>query len=216
MSGKEVIEQQREVHICKGDRVEVISDNYLGRTVGLVGTVRSNYMDSIAVNIDDITNTRSSCGCFYYKNNQLKKLGGDIIVEGNYSIAHVKFLEGSNTNSIYHYALYEGTEATIGDICVVKSAHHGFGLARIVDIQPKSNEVITREIVCKADFSAYEERVACRKRKHKRKAELVSEMKKRAAAVQEILIYKSLAASDPMMAELLSEYEKLVGGAIND
>lgn len=211
MSGKEVIEQQREVHICKGDRVEVISDNYLGRTVGLVGTVRSNYVDSIAVNIDDITNTRSSCGCFYYKNNQLKKLGGDIIMEGSYTIAHVKFLAGSN--SIYHYALYEGTEATIGDICIGKSAHHGFGLVRIVDIQPKSNEVITREIVCKADFSAYEERVACRK--HKRKAELVSEMKKRAAPVQEILIYKNLAASDPVMAELLSEYEKLVGGAIN-
>lgn len=200
-----------------GDRVVVISDNYNGRTVGLTGTVRSNYNGSIAVNLDSMTNARSSYGCFYYKNNQLKKLGrgiimeGDIIMEGNYNIAHVKFLEGTNTNSIYHYALYDGTEATVGDICVVKSAHHGFGLARIVDIQPKSNEAITREIVCKADFKAYEERVACRKRK----AELTAEMKKRAAAVQEILIYKNLAASDPAMAELFSEYEKLVGGAID-
>ena len=201
-----------EIEFNIGDRVEVTSDHYKGRTVGLTGTVRYNYGSSIAVNLDDMTNTRSGYGCFYYKNNQLKKLGGDIIMEGNYSIAHVKFLEGSNTNSIYHYALYEGTEATIGDICVAKSAHHGFGLVRIVDIQPKSNEAITREIICKADFKAYEERVACRKRK----AELVSEMKKRAAAVQEILIYKNLAASDPAMAELLSEYEKLVGGAIND
>lgn len=195
-----------------GDRIEVISDNYNGRTAGLTGTVRANYDGSIAVDIDGMTNTRSSYGHFYYKNNQLKKLGGDIIMEGNYNIAHVKFLEGSNTNSIYHYALYEGTEATIGDICVVKSAHHGFGLARIVDIQPKSNEDITREIICKADFKAYEKRVACRKRK----AELMAEMKKRAAAAQEILIYKNLAASDPAMAELLSEYETLVGGAIND
>ena len=195
-----------------GDRVELISDHYKRCTVGLTGTVRFNYGSSIAVNLDDMTNARSGYGCFYYKNNQLKKLGGDIIMEGNYSIAHVKFLEGSNTNSIYHYALYEGTEATIGDICVAKSAHHGFGLVCIVDIQPKSNEAITREIICKADFKAYEERVACRKRK----AELVSEMKKRAAAVQEILIYKNLAASDPAMAELLDEYEKLVGGTIND
>lgn len=200
------------IELSAGDRVEVISDNYKGCTAGLTGTVRSNYEGSIAVNLDGMTNTRSSYGCFYYKNNQLKKLGGDIIMEGNYIIAHVKFLEGSNTNSIYHYALYEGTEATIGDICVVKSAHHGFGLARIVDIKPKSNEAITREVVCKADFSAYEERVACRKRK----AELMAEMKKRAAAAQEILIYKNLAASDPAMAELLSEYEKLAGGAIND
>ena len=199
------------IELSTGDRVEVISDNYKGRTAGLTGTVRSNYEGSIAVNLDGMTNTRSSYGCFYYKNNQLKKLGGDIIMEGNYNIAHVKFLEGSNTNSIYHYALYEGTEATIGDICVVKSAHHGFGLARIVDIQPKSNEAITREIICKADFKAYEERVACRKRK----AELMAEMKTRAAAAQEILIYKNLAASDPAMAELLGEYEKLVGGDVN-
>lgn len=198
------------INFNMGDRVEVISDNYNGRTTGLTGTVRANYNDSIAVDIDGMTNTRSSYGRFYYKNNQLKKLGGDIM-EGNYNIAHVKFLDGSNTNSIYHYALYDGTEATIGDICVVKSAHHGFGLARIVDIQPKSNEAITREIICKADFKAYEERVACRKRK----AELMAEMKKRAATAQEILIYKNLAASDPAMAELLSEYEKLVGGAIN-
>ena len=199
------------IELSTGDRVEVISDNYKGRTAGLTGTVRSNYEGSIAVNLDGMTNTRSSYGCFYDKNNQLKKLGGDIIMEGNYNIAHVKFLEGSNTNSIYHYALYEGTEATIGDICVVKSAHHGFGLARIVDIQPKSNEAITREIICKADFKAYEERVACRKRK----AELMAEMKTRAAAAQEILIYKNLAASDPAMAELLGEYEKLVGGDVN-
>ena len=194
-----------------GDRVEVISDRYRGRTVGLTGTVRTTYASNIAVNLDSMTNTKSSYGCFYYNNNQLKKLEGGTIMEGNYNIAYVKFLEGSN-NNIYHYALYDGTEATIGDICVAKSANHGFGLVRIVDIKPKSNEDITREIVCKADFSAYTEREACRKRK----AELVSEMKKRAAAVQEILIYKTLAASDPAMAELLSEYDKLVGGAIND
>lgn len=195
-----------------GDRVEVTSDRYRGRTVGLTGTVRATYASSTAVNLDIMTNAKSSYGCFYYNNNQLKKLGGDTIMEGNYNIAYVKFIEGSNTDVIYHYALYEGTEATIGDICVAKSAHHGFGLVCIVDIKPKSNEDITREIVCKADFSAYTEREACRKRK----AELVSEMKKRAAAVQEILIYKTLAASDPAMAELLSEYDKLVGGAIND
>lgn len=196
-----------------GDRVEVISDNYKGRTVGLTGTVRDTYANVITVNLDIMANARSRYGYFYYNNNnQLKKLEGDTIMKGNYNIAYVKFLEGSNTNNIYHYALYEGTEATIGDICVAKSAHHGFGLVRIVDIQPKSNEDITREIVCKADFRAYEEREACRKRK----AELISEMKKRAAAAQEILIYKNLAVSDPAMAKLLSEYEKLVGGTIND
>lgn len=192
-----------------GDRVEVISDNYKGRTTGMTGTVRSNYEDNIAVNIDGMTNTRSSYGCYYYKNKQLKLLGGDTIMEGNYRIAHVKFLEGTNTDTVYHYALYDGTLAWEGDICVVKSAHHGFGLARIVEITPKTDEAITREIVCRADFSEYEARVAQRKRK----AELMAEMKKRAAAAQEIMIYRNLAASDPAMAELLKEYENLTGGA---
>lgn len=194
-----------------GDRVEVISDNYKGRTAGMTGTVRSNYENNIAVNIDGLTNSRSSYGCFYYTNKQLKMLEGDVIMEGNYRIAHVQFLEGSNTDKTYHYALYEGTLAWEGDICVVKSAHHGFGLARIIEITPKTDEAITREIICRADFTAYEDRVAQRKRK----AELMTEMKKRAAAVQELMIYKNLAASDPAMAELLKEYENLSGGIVN-
>lgn len=194
-----------------GDRVEVVSDNYKGRTVGKTGTVRSNYEDNIAVIVDGVTNPRSSYGCHYYKNKQLKLLEGDNIMEGNYRIARVQFLEGNNTDSIYNYALYDGTHAWEGDICVVKSAHHGFGLARIVEIVPKTDEAITREIVCRADFTDYEERVARRKRT----AELMSQMKKRAAAAQEILIYRNLAASDPAMAELLKEYENLTGGINN-
>lgn len=191
-----------------GDRVKVLADNYKGRTVGLVGTVRSSYDGSIAVNLDCLNNERSKYGCYYFKPKQLEFLKGETnIMEGNYRIAHVKFLEGNNTDTVYHYALYDGTLAWEGDICVVKSAHHGFGLARIVEITPKTSENITREIICRADFTAYEERVAQRKRS----AELMAEMKKRAAAVQEIMIYKQLAAQDPAMAELLKEYEQLKG-----
>lgn len=192
-----------------GDRVKVLTDNYKGRTVGLVGTVRSSYDDSIAVNLDCLNNERSKYGCYYFKPKQLEFLKGEMnIMEGNYRVAKVQFIEGHSLELKYNYACYDPSIVE-GDICVVKSAHHGFGLARVVDITPKTDEDIIREIVCRADFSDYEERVAQRKRK----AELMTEMKKRAAAAQEIMIYKTLAVNDPTMAALLQEYEQLNGGA---
>lgn len=192
-----------------GDRVKVLADNYKDRTVGLVGTVRSVYDGSIAVNLDGLTNTRSSYGCYYYKAKQLEFLKGEMnIMDGIYRVALVNFLEGSNRTTDYEYACYDDSICE-GDTCVVKTAHHGFALATVRAFAEASTNPVTREIVCRADFSAYNERVERRERS----AKLMQEMKKRAAAAQEILIYRQLAAQDPAMAELLKEYEQLNGGA---
>lgn len=192
-----------------GDRVKVLADNYKDRTVGLVGTVRSVYDGSIAVNLDGLTNTRSSYGCYYYKAKQLEFLKGEMnIMDGIYRVALVNFLEGSNRTTDYEYACYDDSICE-GDTCVVKTAHHGFALAKVRALAEASTNPVTREIVCRADFSAYNERVERRERS----AKLMQEMKKRAAAAQEILIYRQLAAQDPAMAELLKEYEQLNGGA---
>lgn len=192
-----------------GDRVKVLADNYKDRTVGLVGTVRSVYDGSIAVNLDGLTNTRSSYGCYYYKAKQLEFLKGEMnIMDGIYRVALVNFLEGSNRTTDYEYACYDDSIRE-GDTCVVKTAHHGFALAKVRAFAEASTNPVTREIVCHADFSAYNERVERRERS----AKLMQEMKKRAAAAQEILIYRQLAAQDPAMAELLKEYEQLNGGA---
>lgn len=191
-----------------GDRVKVLDDNYRGRTVGLVGTVRSAYDGSIAVNLDCLNNDRSKYGCYYFKPKQLEFLKGEMnIMDGKYRIALVNFLEGSNTSTDYEYACYD-MEIVEGDTCVVKTAHHGFALAKVraFAAEAKSGPV-TREIVCMADLTAYNKRVERRERS----AKLMKEMKKRAAAAQEILIYKTLAAQDPEMAKLLAEYEQLKG-----
>lgn len=191
-----------------GDRVTVVyNDKYLQLLVGRKGTVKNPYSnDSIAVKLDGINNERSSYGYFYFEAKHLKKLneGDEKIMEGNYTIAHVKFLEGTNTDKTYKYALYD-TTISVDDICVVKSAHHGFGLAKVVDIGPKTDEVITREIVCKADFSEYYAREAARKRK----AELGRLMRARAAALQETALFAMLAKDDAEMQQLLSEYNGL-------
>lgn len=195
-----------------GDRVKVITDNYKGRTVGLTGTVRSSYDGSIAVVLDNLTNERSKYGCYYFKPKQLEFLKGEMnIMDGTFRIALVNFLEGSNNTTDYAYACYDD-DIVEGDICVGKSARHGFVLVKVraftSDVKADS---VSREIVCKADFTTYGERV----QRRERSAQLMADMKRRAAAAQELLIYKTLAAQDPVMAELLNEYEQLKGGVVN-
>lgn len=192
-----------------GDRVLIThnSNKYKNYALlGCIGTVRCAYTNNIAVEVDDCSNKNSSYGCFYFNASQLKKLkkGDEKIMEGNYMIAEVQFLEGSNTERTYRYALYD-FNIGIGDICVVKSAHHGLGIARVKSISAKTDEEITREIICKADFSDYEARVAIRKRKD----ELKRKMADRAAKLQELALYKMMAAEDADMAELMREFDGL-------
>lgn len=188
----------------RGDVVEVIDPNgYQEVRVGAIGTIRSKYEGRVTVVFADIRNPRSSYDCFYFNATQLKFYEGDKIMEGNYRIADVMFLDEKGNNT-YRYAVYDET-INIGDICVVKSAHHGMGIARIMGIDPKSDEKIIREVICKCDFSAYEAREAARRRMD----ELKRKMAARAAQLQELALYKMMAAEDASMAELLKEFEGL-------
>lgn len=191
-----------------GDIVVVVRrGKYRNLPVGAVGVVRNAnpmYENNIAVKFDCFHNIRSGYDCFYFKPTEIELYKGEVkTMEGNYCIATVQFLEGTNTDKTYRYALYESL--VIGDVCVVKSAHHGLGIARIMKIEPKTDENITREIVCKCDFSAYEAREVTRKRK----AELKRKMSERAAALQELALFKMMAAEDAGMAELLQEFDGL-------
>lgn len=185
-----------------GDRVRVLADPHHDSIIGMTGRVVSRYDGNVSVKLDEKKNKRSSYGYFYFHPSMLEKLKGEKkVMEGNYTIAHVKFLEGSNTDKTYMYALYDPTIG-IGDICVVKSAHHGFGLAKVVEVSPKNSDEITREIVCKADFSDYEAREAGRKRR----AELKKLMHERAAKLQETALFAMLAKEDTEMQRLLGEF----------
>ena len=189
----------------RGDRVVIVANTkYSELLVGMTGTVKTAYENNIAVLLDDTKNKRSGYGYFYFTAKQLKHIdkGDEVKMEGNYSIATVKFLEGHNTESTHRYALYDDNVG-IGDICVVKSAHHGLGIARIVDIEPKTNETITREIVCRCDFTAFERRQEARKRR----AELTKMMQDRAAKLQETALYELLAKDDSEMLKLLTEFK---------
>lgn len=125
---------------------------------------------------------------------------------GNYRVAEVQFLEGNNTNQKYRYACYDPTIAE-DDICVVKTAHHGLSIAKITGFIT-SDEELTREIVCKADFTEYNKRVESRKRL----AELRDLMSARAKQLQDVALFKLLAKEDADMASMISEYETLING----
>lgn len=192
-----------------GDKVVITrAGTYKEVPQGATGVVRSEYLGKLAIIIDGIPNPRSSYNCFYFTTRCVKHINEKEkkIMEGNYHIVQVKFLEGSNANKVHHCACYD-LSMTAGDICVVKSANHGLGIAQIVEISDKTDEEITREIICKCDFSDYYKREAIRERK----AELVKLMHSRADELREIALFKALAANDESMAAMLNEYSELEG-----
>lgn len=193
------------------DRVRIKHSKYKEVPAGATGTVYSIYSLTIAVRIDGVDNPRSSYNCFYYTTGHIEHLYetnkeetemNETKMDGNYRIALVKFLEGTNTDREYEYACYDDS-VLIGDVCVVMSAHHGIGVAQVTNMLVKDDRKITREIICKADFTAYKNRCNTRKLR----AELEKKMKQRAAELQELSLYRMLAEHDPSMKGLLEEYE---------
>ena len=205
-----------------GDRVELkATGKYSKLTIGLSGEVFSVYSDSIAVKVDGMYNKSSKYGAYYFHAKELEHAHTSVeetrkeskIMEGKYLIADACYVsindDGSpkeNTN-VFEFALYD-TTITEGDFCVAKSKTHAFDIVRILGLREKSDEAITREIVCKIDFSAYAKRLDDRKRRD----ELRKAMAKKAAQLQEIAMYQMLAESDPVMAALLKEYKELTDG----
>ena len=195
----------------KGTRVKVhCTTKYGGRLNCKVGTVVYNAgYGSVGVVFDDTSNKHSDHGWYYFTETQLEIITNEGVnrMEGNYRIALIKFIEGQNTDKAYEYACYD-ENLIVNDKVVVKSAHHGFGIGVITGFVDNVGQDIIREIVGFADFSAYESRIAARKRRD----ELRKEMAKRAAQMQEIALYKMLAQEDSAMAELVKEYSGLIDG----
>ena len=199
-----------------GDRVEIVRkpSKYKAIPVGVTGTVRSVYSpSSIRVHLDGYDNYTSKYGDYYFDTKELKYInnesnneGRTTIMTGNYRVANVQFIEGNNTDCKYRYACYDPSIVE-GDICVVKSAHHGLGIAKVAGFVDTTEE-LTREIVCKCDFSDYNKRVENRKRM----AELKDMMNARAKQLQDIALFQMLSEKDSDMASMLAEYQKLMGG----
>lgn len=151
--------------------------------------------------------------CFYYKNQNLEhckdNMGEEkMSITGDFRVAKVKFIEGTNTTTTYEYALFD--DYVVGAYVVVKSAHHGFGLAKIVDIIPKEQAVtkkFEREIVTAFDMEAYE----TRKKNRAKIQELNNRMDKRFHELNKLALFEMMAEKDPELKNMLEEYKCLTG-----
>ena len=140
--------------------------------------------------------------------------GEDNMLMGNFKIAKIKFIEGTNTDKEYYYALYDDFIIS-SDYVVVKSANHGFGVAMVTDII--SDDCVTqsmrdycnegREIIAKFDMVAYEQRVEKRKMAKQLKADMNKKMKE----MQELAMFEMMAEKNPELKEMLDKYKELIG-----
>ena len=199
-----------------GVKVKILTNaGYRDKYVGELGIVERNNQFSggtIGVRLDNYTNKSSGYGIFWFEKSKLEVIErkDEIIMFENFKVAGISFLEGTNTNAVYAYALYDDT-VTVGDIVVVQSGHHGLGIARVVDIDAsgentKAVQYGGREIIAKVDFSAYEER----KEKAKKMKNLKRQMDAKVQELQHQAIYELLAEKDPSLKAMLDEYKNLM------
>lgn len=109
-------------------------------------------------------------------------------------VAYVRFIDGTNTQKIYHFALYDHA-VTVGDFALVRSGEpHNLGLVRVVDVRPASEydeAAPTAEVVCKVDIASYIER--CNQRQREILTDRISKQAKRLTKLLEN--YRALAAN---------------------
>ena len=207
-------------------RIREISE-YSNKYAGELGIVEKTFPrhanDTVyGVRLYDHTNKQSSTGLFWFEPKSLEKLTGnntytndeteneseEIFMFDNFIVAEVEFF--NNPAPAIPYALYD-TDVEVDDTVVVATAHHGFTLAKVVsislDVDKKKEVKHGREIVCRVDFKAYNER----KEVAERISTLNKEMEERMKDVQRLAVFEAMAEKDEKMKGMLEEYKTLMG-----
>lgn len=114
----------------------------------------------------------------------------------------------------YYYAIYnDGRKYYTGDKVIVSGTASGtvHMIKDIIDPEEAANRMgnknITAEIITRVDTSAYDERVEKRKAADKLKKDMDKVIKQ----MEENNKYEMYAERNPELAEMLSEYKKLIG-----
>lgn len=189
------------------DRVRVSNTNL--KTHGCLGTITNVYWDTVNVRLDN----GQSCNYSMYNLKRVTKEeetkeNTNMAITGDFKVAKIKFLGGSNTSSVYEYAMFDDYQ--VGSTVVVKSASHGFGVAKIIEVIDKdkaSTKKFEREVVALIDMEPYE----ARKKNRARLQELNNRMEKRAQEINKLAIFEMMAEKDESLREMLAEYKELIG-----
>lgn len=188
------------------DRVKVTNRRF--ESYNKTGTVIQVADTSCYVLMDNTCSRR----CYKFQNLQLIENNQEeqkMAITGDFKVAKVKFLNGTNTSTEYEYAMFDDYE--VGDTVVVMSAHHGLGIAKISAIIPREQaitKIFEREIVSKVDMETYE----TRKKNRNRVSELKNKMDKRFQELNKIALFEMMAEKDPELRGMLEEYKNLIGG----
>lgn len=184
---------------------------YNNRFSGRFGIVEKcdGYYRTIGIRFENANNPASSYGVFWFDKHHIEIIENEVhLMNANFTVASISFLDGTNINREYAYALYD-ENIVPNDIVVVKTGHHGFALAKVVTVGvlPTNTVEYGREIVSKVDFTAYNER----KEKAKHLRELKTAMDKKVEELQHTALYELLAEKDPALKAMLEEYKALIG-----
>lgn len=114
----------------------------------------------------------------------------------------VKFVDNPTE---YSFACYD--EVIVGDLVVVDT-RFGFKVAEVTSESYKGDfdGKKLKEVVCKVDFSRFNERRA----KAKRLEEIKAKMDQKVKQLQDLAIYEMLSEKDPELKSMLSELKDLL------
>ena len=194
-----------------GDRVKIISGReYEGQLVGETGIVKllpEKAPEKAGIRFADKANFRSASGMFWVNVNNLEIIESEeSVMLDNYEVALVEFLNDKKQNNRIPYALYD-PGINSGATVVVKTGHHGFAVAQVVEILPKGRRSVEygREVVACVDLNPYYNRQA----RKKDLAELKKCMDAKVKELQSTALYEMLAEKDPELADMLHRYKNL-------
>ena len=192
----------------KNDRVQITS---CCQSYGEVGTIIGiDYWCTYAtVKLDNgRTRTYNTMSLVLYnEQNNIMNKGDNEMIIGNYRIAMVKFVKGTNTTKGYAFALFD--DSVCVDDLVLCDTENEYNVAKVTEIISKDDYEgcnVTKEIVCEVDFTAFEQRKENRAKATKLKGEMDKKMKE----MQELTLYEMMAEKSPELAEMLKQYKTLM------
>lgn len=192
---------------AKGEIVEVTNQRL--QSFGLTGTIVCSHhnADSSFVKFDN-WNGRGEKELLIRNQNLKSKGENAMAVKGNYHVAMVRFVQGYNTSKSYAFALFDSDDVVLIGDHVLCDTSQGYNVGEVTNIIPQneySGCTVTKEIICKVDFTAFENRKEVRKQKEN----LKKQMDKMVKDNQELFLYQALAEQNPEMAALLAAYKSL-------
>lgn len=137
--------------------------------------------------------------------------GGNVMAKmltGVYAVA-MCILDGDCNKKKYAFAAFPEDDIRTGDKVLVDTAH-GQVIAKVDSVMSQmdySGVTVTKEVICKLDYSNFEKR----KESRKRLDNLKNQMDSIVAQNQNMVLYAAIAKDNPEMAELLNQYKRIAG-----